>query len=58
MMKLAQGSANRAFDLNDLSGPQRALLREALVTAFNRHAFDQMLQVYVVRAFWTVGLAI
>jgi len=37
--KFAQGSANEAFDLNDLSGLQRALMREALVAAFTRDAF-------------------
>jgi len=42
--KFAQGSANEAFDLNDLSGLQRALMREALVAAFTRDAFDQLLQ--------------
>jgi hypothetical protein len=41
------GAAVRArsgFDLNDLSGPQRAMLREALLLAFDRDPLDQMLQ--------------
>ena len=42
--KLVPGSANRPFNVNDLSGPQRALLREALLVAFTRGALDQMLQ--------------
>lgn len=44
MAKLAEDGANGSFDLNKLSGPQRALLREALLVAFTRPAFDQMLQ--------------
>jgi V8-like Glu-specific endopeptidase len=37
-------SADKSFDLNELSGPQRALLREGLVVAFGRVDLDQMLQ--------------
>lgn len=41
---LAERNASGPFDLNDLSGPQRALLREALLAAFTRDALDQTLQ--------------
>jgi V8-like Glu-specific endopeptidase len=37
-------SAVKSFDLNDLSGPQRAVLRAALVSAFGRRDLDKMLQ--------------
>ena len=43
MTELAQ-SADMSFDLNELSGPQRAVLRAALLAAFGRHDLDQMLQ--------------
>lgn len=42
-IELVQGAEN-SFDLNKLSGPQRAVLRAALVVAFGRHDLDQMLQ--------------
>jgi hypothetical protein len=39
-----EGSPDQSLDLNNLSGPQRALLREALLLAFSRDALDRMLQ--------------